>query len=409
MTPDLTLPIEVLPLPVDETQLEAELKIMQPAAVPDSIPFARPARYYRPELDVLRCLAFLLVFSSHVLPFPHAATGFQLLYAVQEGVSGGVPLFFILTSFLITELLLREHEATGTVHIRSFYVRRILRIWPLYFLALACAFLLPHVVHSFDPIGAYIAPFLLLGGNWVIVLHGWFHNPMLTPLWSTPVQEQFYLLWPLLVIRGGPRGVLALACAILPVAWALDYALPALHYTRSPDLWCNSVSQFQFFALGSMLAVLFHRRPPRLSGPMRLLMFLAGATAFFLSGTPLHFINDFQPSTPFETLLGYLALDAGCICLCLAFLGATVPAMARPFIYLGKISFGMYIFHYTILSIVSAAVKGKLHLPYPVQLTATYLVTALLSVAVASVSYQYYETPFLRLKSRFTFVRSRPT
>ncbi len=395
----------VFPAPVESEPVQQS----EYGTVPDRVPFARPARYYRPELDVLRCLAFLLVFSSHVLPFPHAATGFRLVYAVQEGVSGGVPLFFILTSFLITELLLREHEATGTVHIRSFYMRRMLRIWPLYFLALAGALVLPHLIHSFDPVGAFIVPFLLLGGNWVIVLHGWFHNPMLTPLWSTPVQEQFYLLWPLLVIRGGPRGVVALACAVLPVAWACDYILPAFHYTRSPDLWCNSVNQFQFFALGSLLAVLFHRRPPQFSPSVRFGMLLAGAVAFFISGTPLHFINDFQPSTPLRTLLGYLALDTGCICLCLAFLGARVPASARPLIYLGKISFGLYIFHYTVLAIVAAAVKAKLHTGYPTQLAATYVITALLSVAIASASYHFYETPFLRLKSRFTFVRSRPT
>ena len=197
-------------------------------------------RFYRPELDVLRCLAFFLVFSSHVLPFPHSASAFTFLSAIQEGVSGGVPLFFILTSFLITELLLREQDATGTIHIQAFYVRRILRIWPLYFLVLGLAVALPHLVHSFDPIGIYVAPFVLLAGNWVIVHHGWFHNPLLTPLWSTPVQEQFYLVWPLLVFWWGRRGIVILSAILLPLAWLMDYGLPALHYSRSPVLWCTA-------------------------------------------------------------------------------------------------------------------------------------------------------------------------
>ena len=365
------------------------------------------ARWYRPELDVLRALAFFLVFSSHVLPFPHSAVGFHWLYAVQEGVSGGVPLFFILTSFLITELLLREQDATGTVHLGAFYLRRILRIWPLYFLVLACAFVLPYLVHSFDPVGAYVAPFVLLTGNWAIVGHGWFHNPLLTPLWSTPVQEQFYLLWPLLFLWGGRRGLGRAIAVLLPAAWALDYALPALGYTRSPVLWCNSLNQFQFFALGSALALFLHRRPLRFSAAGRVLLFVAGAAFFFVSGTPCHFINDFMPSTPALTLGGYLALDAGCILLCLSFLGAHMPRAARPLLFLGRISFGMYVFHYTLLSITAAAVK-KLHFATSVQLCLIYCTTLLLSVAVAAASYRWFEAPFLRLKSRFAFVRSRP-
>ncbi|WP_158615333.1 acyltransferase [Acidipila sp. EB88] len=398
--------------PAPAASAAVPLEAPQPAprhAPPAPTLVPRPRRYYRPELDVLRCLAFFLVFSSHVLPFPHSPAAWTALSAVQEGVSGGVPLFFILTSFLITELLLRESDATGTVHIKAFYLRRILRIWPLYFLALAGAFLLPHLVHSFDPIGACLAPFLLLSGNWAILHHGWFHNPMLTPLWSTPVQEQFYLLWPLLFVWWGRRGLVAAVAVLLPVAWFLDYHLPAAHLTRSPALWCNSFNQFQFFALGSALALILHHRPVHFTTPVRFALFATGAAAFFVSGTPCHFINDFMPSTPALTLAGYLALDAGCLLLCLAFLGATMPRAARPFIYLGKVSFGLYIFHYTVLSVVAAAVKAKLHTGPGLQLAVTYGVTAVLALALASLSYHYFETPFLRLKSRFTFVRSRPT
>jgi len=94
-------------------------------------------RFYRPELDVLRFGAFFLVLVSHTLPSPDGP-GFKLhiLRAIRYTGSLGVPIFFLLSAYLITELLLREREFTGTVHIRAFYLRRILRIWPIYFLVL---------------------------------------------------------------------------------------------------------------------------------------------------------------------------------------------------------------------------------------------------------------------------------
>src|SRR3981081_108514 len=95
-------------------------------------------RYYRPELDVLRFFAFLSVFLFHGLPSVVVAnhTGWSRRAATiaadfKSAGRFGVCLFFVLSSFLITELLMRERCSTGTVHIKAFYVRRILRIWPL--------------------------------------------------------------------------------------------------------------------------------------------------------------------------------------------------------------------------------------------------------------------------------------
>jgi peptidoglycan/LPS O-acetylase OafA/YrhL len=95
--------------------------------------------YYRPELDVLRFFAFFMVFLSHVVPgdeaffgqlhVPRAAA--DLIIGMAAGGAFGVDLFFALSSFLITTLLLREHSECGAIDVPSFYVRRILRIWPL--------------------------------------------------------------------------------------------------------------------------------------------------------------------------------------------------------------------------------------------------------------------------------------
>ena len=92
--------------------------------------------FYRPELDALRFLAFLLVFFDHGSGSFHSA----LATKIGEASRCGLQLFFILSAYLISELLLREREKTGTVHILSFFVRRVLRIWPLYFLFIGAVY-----------------------------------------------------------------------------------------------------------------------------------------------------------------------------------------------------------------------------------------------------------------------------
>src|SRR5262245_32552606 len=92
------------------------------------------SRYYRPELDVLRLIAFLIVFIVHRMDFLRIdpAQHFWLYNLCLLG-DFGVPVFFLLSAFLITELLFRESDRLGAIHIKAFYMRRILRIWPLYF------------------------------------------------------------------------------------------------------------------------------------------------------------------------------------------------------------------------------------------------------------------------------------
>src|ERR1700761_517725 len=124
-------------------------------------------RFYRPELDGLRFVAFLLVFCDHsalkVTDWSGIGDWFP---AVVSGGRFGVDLFFILSAYLITELLRREKLATGSVDIRGFYLRRILRIWPLYFAFVGFWFLAQGFTSSKSfPTPALLA-FLSLTGNW---------------------------------------------------------------------------------------------------------------------------------------------------------------------------------------------------------------------------------------------------
>ena len=115
-------------------------------------PAAKQPRFYRPELDGLRFYAFLGVFVCHTLP--NEATFYSILHlpmpwiwsAVVRSGAAGVDLFFVLSAFLITSLLLRERQDTGKISLRLFYIRRILRIWPLYFLVVGLGVVLAHTM-----------------------------------------------------------------------------------------------------------------------------------------------------------------------------------------------------------------------------------------------------------------------
>lgn len=363
------------------------------------------ARFYKPELDVLRAIAFLFVLNSHILP---SGAMFSVLGAVSQFGAAGVCLFFTLSAFLITELLLREQRSTGTIHIRAFYIRRVLRIWPLYFLILVLGIIGPLLVHRSPQVLPVLLPYLLFCGNWAIVLHGtWFANPLVMPLWSISVEEQFYLIWPALVRRWSKVGILVAAILVFPISWTTDFVLPHLHLVRDPILWANSLSQFQFFGIGALLALANHHRSFAFSAPLRWLALTASTAFFFLAAYPFHFNDQASGVYGLQVLCGYLSLDAACILLFCAMLNLRLPQFARPFIYLGKISYGLYVFHFVIAVSAHAYFAKHLHLPLYRALTATYITTLGLTILVASLSYRFYEKPFLRFKHRFTFVPSR--
>ncbi len=171
-----------------------------PTVPPDSQPQSQPSAFYLPELDFLRAFAFLGVFCSHWIPARpeyYVERGLpvivaRLIDAVSLFGADGVMLFFCLSSYLITQLLLKEIAKNGRVDVPAFYARRVLRIWPLYLAFTALAAALPFFDHE-QEFGAKAGlAFLLFSGNWIWALGGTL-NTVAVPLWSISVGEQFYL------------------------------------------------------------------------------------------------------------------------------------------------------------------------------------------------------------------------
>jgi peptidoglycan/LPS O-acetylase OafA/YrhL len=318
----------------------------------------------------LRFGAFLLVFLHHALPhasgeYPAWGAVSQALAAVARAGALGVDLFFALSSYLITEILLREHRATGSLNIRAFYLRRVLRIWPLYYFALfvlvpAMAYLVPG-----DALPArYMAGFALLSGNWVCAFGG-YPASSFSLLWSVSIEEQFYLVWPWLV-RGSVGRIGAISVAMLAVATVTRVALAATGGVH-PGVWCNTLARLDPIAGGALLAVWGGAPKPRL--------WLVGAG---MCGLLL--VGGFADHAGWITVLTYPFAAACAVAILSGVIGWSTRV--RPLEYLGKISFGLYVFHAAAIELVGPI----LALP--------------LAIALAALSYHCLESPFLRLKNR---------
>ena len=368
------------------------------------------ARFYHPELDVLRFFAFLMVFLHHA--FPHDPTfwtklGVPLFLArIVAGIGAtgafGVSLFFVLSSYLITELLLREKDLMGTLDIRSFYIRRILRIWPLYFAFLALAVALQWIVPGQHVTWRAGVWFSFLAGNWFIVFHG-FPSSVIFPLWSVSIEEQFYITWPAVVRKVSETGMLIFAGLLLVVATGARIYL-GMHHALEGDVWCNTFVQLDPIAAGILIAVLLKGEIPRLSRLARAALMLAGITALAFGSLYFGIKND--PLTTARIVLGYPSVAIGGTLLLLSVLRTRTSSGNRVLIYLGRISYGLYVFHVLGLLISDHTVPDQTASLFRYSLRVGLALAA--TIAMAAVSYRWLETPFLSLKQRFTHVLSRP-
>lgn len=329
-------------------------------------------------------MAFLAVFIVHGPRFRGAGplkTAFND-YAIAG--STGLCLFFFLSSYLITELLIRERNKTGAIHLKGFYVRRILRIWPLYFLgvglAVAWGFAFPRVRLDAKQIAELALLVGWMGGALA-------YNPF-GVLWSISVEELFYAVWPALAKRG-----LILVASVLLIPIALLTAVYA-----SDGGWYNPVVHFLYFATGALVAITLQGRKWACPAAVRGVLLLSGVAFWILEFSPP------VTSLPLHYVLG----DLGCLALFFAVLHMPGSLCPKPLVYLGKISYGLYVFHASYL-FLSERIIGKSRYGSH-DLSRFLLIDGLamgLTIVTAALSYRFFETPFLRLKQRFEYIKSR--
>jgi peptidoglycan/LPS O-acetylase OafA/YrhL len=367
----------------------------------DSVVPPTTSRFYRPELDVLRFVAFLMVYLTHTIPDEPGSLRWVLAFSNATGF--GVQVFFVLSAYLITELLSREKRVTGGLNAKAFYARRILRIWPLYFFALGAGFLFSRL-HPTDaiPVHALIA-YLFLAGNWYTSRYGYLAFAI-GPLWTISVEEQFYLAWPMLV-RYLTRRNLAVVCC---VGWAgsqiVLICLCARHLPIEPTIWTNSLVQLQYFALGAGVSLFLNGSTPKIRGSLRGSMIASAFLLLFASDFVLNPDRADGLTSVAHTYPEMLLVGAAVTLLLVGFLNWSIFNGWRIVRYLGKISYGLYVYHLPCLTVVSKMVSRFLKHDSPL---AVFALGLPFTIGVAAISYRYFETPFLRLKEQFEVVKSR--
>ncbi len=388
----------------------AEQGAEQPAAPP-------PHKVHFKGLNSLRFLAAFFVVLDHIplnqesVGLPHPDTGTYFYRG-----SFAVCFFFALSGFLITYLLLDELRARGGIRIDAFYLRRICRIWPLYFAVVGfglCFYngLLPRLgihyrVEYRLPLAVALYGALLPNlMNSLYTVGG-----ILNPTWSIGVEEQFYLVWAP-VVRRWHRRLPAICWTVL----ALSFALFCLvHYDLLGRYWSKRFFEqlkFHYMAAGGLCAWWLHRRPQAL---LRLPVFAnrAAQIAMALLLADIY-LTSFVP----WNWLGYEAAQVVLYCWLILEVAANPRSLAAPLANrvldrLGTISYGIYMLH---MPAVYAASELFLHTAWwrgrsiVVYIAGYYLVAFGLTVALAHFSYRWFERPFLRLKDRrFTVVPSEP-
>lgn len=359
--------------------------------------------FYRPELDGLRFFSFLVVFISHAYLISPGMFGggaaMQELgrWALAAGHCGyaAVAVFFVLSSYLITELLLREHERHGRIDVPAFYARRALRIWPLYYFFLHLIIIVePRLGIPGVPTGdtPWYLGFLV---NWKIALSGEIPRSAAQILWTVSIEEQFYLFWPLLIAVLSPKRI-GWMCAGLLVGGQISRLVMVVQGAPFYAIHFHTFTQFDAIAWGGLLAVAV-RRGWLLDWPLvaRRGLLIGGAVLAVVTQRLLAEDKPF-PAWP---LAAYPLFAIAAVFV----VGGAMRANAQEpswfvhpwLVRLGKISYGLYVWH--LLAIMLVYRFGWCR-PRSVWTTIYALP---LTIGFAEVSFALLERPFLVWKKRF--------
>lgn len=385
--------------------------------------FKSQSKVFFPNLDGLRFMAFMAVYIQHSFePWANHYHFFRHFYdrvpnfLVHLG-GEGVSCFFVLSGFLITYLLLKETEQDGQVNVLHFYMRRALRIWPIYYLLVILNFSVFHwfcnwiswPFRHWNPL--YVSTFLT-NFNFIQLLrdHDAGGKSLLGATWSVTVEEQFYLVWPLLFFIFPKKLYKYIFLGIL----IISYAFRIVYRFDGANLYFNTLSVCGDLAVGglcgyfSFYSTTFKNFISHLGKRQIIAGYLVGLAYLYYS-LQVHHSNNYIA----------ILLRLGS-CLFYAFIIVEQNfanhsfykfSNARFMSKWGKYTYGLYMYHLIVITFLTASVEAffpalnQNNLFINILLSALYLAV---SFFISYISYEYFEKRFIKLKDKFATVKTRP-
>jgi peptidoglycan/LPS O-acetylase OafA/YrhL len=362
---------------------------------------------YIAALDGIRGLAILLVLLIHIQQTGVVPAEFHLVNLVMHGGWCGVDLFFVLSGFLITLGLLDSKGSSN--YFSAFYMRRVLRIFPLYYTVLAsviiCSALFVHYP-IFPSWRGWISQHILFVENWWMPWKDLTNN-VLAHFWSLGIEEQFYFVWPACVWLLPRRRLAVLSVAVCAVVLALRFYV-IQHYNPLPlVIFMNTVTRVDTLMVGALCAIVM--RDDKLLAHVRRWLPTVAAIGACCVVVIILGVRGISAQRYYTQTLGFTALA-------LAFGPLVMWAYLfsggrnwydrffsmRPLTNLGKYSYGIYVYHYPVIVIAKILFGGNSWFGHDVLRGLLFSFGAVVvAVCVAVISYELFEKRFLRLKRYF--------
>ncbi len=372
-----------------------------------------PDKVFFPNLDGLRYIAFALVFIQHAfsIPFepllPKSYLLNKLTNAFLWAGGYGVSCFFVLSGFLITYLLLLEKQRTGKIDIPAFYMRRTLRIWPLYFALVLFTFFIYYPQHGTS--FSQLTPekwkyFYFLTNMAYLVPGGGIHPAGIS--WSVAIEEQFYLVWPLLFLAVPFRW----SKWIFPSVMLLSFAFRIQHPTNYDVLYYHTFANFYDLAIGGLTAWLAFKENTFRSF-FELRTFTERMLIYSIGIVLIIFGKSIQPDEWYliiqrvltTAFFAFIIMDQ-----CYASSDVMKFSGSSFLSKWGKYTYGMYMLHPITID-YSLDWFGKYLFKDQIGLNTLFVGIIALGFThlICYFSFHYFETPFLKLKQRFSHIQTR--
>ena len=370
---------------------------------------------YIPQFDVIRFFAafMIVIYHSYIawkgwfgLPGMLSTGDYKTFSGFGRHVDQfirnfpiGVDIFFFISGYLLTYLLVIEKDKYGKVNVPKFYIRRGLRIWPLYFFIIAVS---PFLVSWLGEKQPTYWPTIALVNNFETISTQLWTYPF-AHFWSICIEEHFYLFWPLIVAFIPFKKLPSAIILLIGLSWLYKIYTYIFLASNWYQLYLHTFSRMDVILLGGLLAVFYIRKPFEFKLNWISMVLISLILVLLLSFDDMsnfdNMLNGVTRRMVYISLMGLLMMD-------ILFNPSRKAAIGRfkPLLYLGKVSYGIYMYGNILVLVV---IKKFLPLLHVNNIYLYFLVIFTASLIVPVISYELMEKPFLKLKQRFALVKTR--